>query len=517
MSLDAELRLVAKIIATGDLRSVLRSNISQVMFSNTEAKEIFKFIKDHYHNPAHYGRVPTRRVVYDHRPTKLPENITETLSELCEEVRKKTMSRELREACEEATDLIDTQSPFDALAHLRAKINTIQTMVTTSRDLILADGAEDLIQEYENQETSGAMSGIPWPWDRLNEETGGIQQQDYIIVFGRPKSMKSWFVTKILTHAYAFASRRVLVYSCEMPPAQFRKRVACCIAEVDYERLKKGQLTPEEKVIYFSTLRNLKEEEARALINGHSPSVMFTSDKDDMLGGGVSHILSKAEAFKPDLIIVDSFYRMKNDRSGKRSMKWQDQYAIIQDLKHLTQQLDVPVIGVTQRTRKKGDDEDGGDDEEHLEDIAYADAAGQEADMIIRIKKGVTFANGTVNLDAMIAGAREIRPGGMVLNVSPCTSWSFSCWLSDVGKKMSEVEQARHAQSEDQTKRSLDGDNTRQADVKKKAKKKGGGRRKAKVDDDEKHPVKAPGSYTYDQDTVDADMVNFGDNPNDDW
>ena len=44
MSLDAELRLVAKIIATGDLRSVLRSNISQVMFSNTEAKEIFKFI-----------------------------------------------------------------------------------------------------------------------------------------------------------------------------------------------------------------------------------------------------------------------------------------------------------------------------------------------------------------------------------------------------------------------------------------------------------------------------------------
>lgn len=478
MASDHELRLVTKIIYTGDLRTVLRNNISQSMFSTPEAREIFKHIKEHYHNPAHYGETPTKRQIIERFPaTKLLSHPSESLEALCEEVRKKTMARELREACAEAADLIDIKSPYEALAHLRAKINTVQTMTSTSRDLILADGADDLISEYTNQETMGTMLGIPWPWNKLNEETGGIQQQDFIILFGRPKHMKSWIATKILTHAYAFGSRRVLVYSCEMPPAQFRKRVAACVAEIDYEKLKKNKLSEDEKEVYFQTLRNLKKEEQQATIDGHSPSIMFTSDKDDLLGGGVSHILSKAEAFKPDLIVVDSFYRMKNDRSGKRSMKWQDQYAIIQDLKHLTQQLDVPVIGVTQRSRKKGDDDEGGNkEEEHLEDIAYADAAGQEADMIMRIKKGATVAGvgkepPKVCIDIMIAGAREIRPGGMLVYVSPCTTWDFGFWLSDTGKMVKEgAEQATHeGRTEEQINASYSG--KREAKVTRKGKK----------------------------------------------
>lgn len=510
MSVDAEIRLVAKIIQTRDLRTVLRSNISQSMFSSPEAREIFKFIKEYYHNPLHYGSVPNRRIVRDHYPSKLPDDPKETLAELCEEVRQKTMARELREGCEEAMDLIGTKSPYEALSTLRAKINTIQTMTTSSRDLILADGAEDLIQEYESQKTSGTLTGIPWPWDKLNMETGGIQQQDFIILFGRPKHMKSWVLVKIITHAYASGSSRVLVYSCEMPPAQFRKRVAACIAEIDYERLKKGQLEPDEEVVYFNTLRGLKKEELLSSMDGHSPSIMFTSDKEDLLGGGVSHILTKAESFKPDLIAVDSFYRMKNDRSGKRSMKWQDQYAIIQDLKHLTQQLNIPVIGVTQRTRKKGDEESGGGgEEEHLEDIAYADAAGQEADLIMRIKKGVTLTNKKVCIEAMIAGAREIRPGGMILNVCPCTAWEFSCWLSDSGKPITNADGSTPNPDENRVNQVLGGDQPRQAQVKRK------GKKGKKQSDDEKHPVKIPPGCVYPEDAVDQDYFGFKDTGDD--
>jgi len=504
MAFDYELRLITKIIANADIRTVLRNNISQNMFSNVQAREIFKFLKEYYHNPQHYGRVPTKRIVEERFPSPLPDKdkVRETIPELCEEIRKKMMSRELRDACDEASEMIDSRSPYEALAHLRAKINTVQSMVTTSRDLILADGADDLINDYSNQKDGGLISGIPWPWDKLNEETGGIQQQDFVILFGRPKSMKSWIATKIITHAYGFGARRVLVYSCEMPPAQFRKRVAACISEIDYERLKKCQLTDAEEHIYFDTLRNLKLEEKRLARDDHSPSVMFTSDKDDAMGGGVSHILAKAEAFKPDLIVVDSFYRMKNDRSGKRSMKWQDQYAIIQDLKHMTQQLDVPVIGVTQRTRKGDDEADGAHSDESLEDIAYADAAGQEADLIMRIKKGTTQSNGKVSIEIIIAGAREIIPGGMLLSISPCTSWDFNSWLSNAGKV---VAQEVTAAPENRMAIVIGGDPPRNA-------KKGRGR-KAKKSDDEK-PVKVPKHMVYDQSAADADMMAFGDPEN---
>ncbi len=504
MAFDHELRLITKIVATADLRTVLRNNISQNMFSNVQAREIFKFLKEYYHNQQHYGRVPTKRIVEERFPGPLPDKdrIRETIPELCEEIRKKVMSRELRDACDEASEMIDSRSPYEALAHLRAKINTVQTMVTTSRDLILADGAEDMINDYMSQK-SGGISGIPWPWEKLNEETGGIQQQDFIIIFGRPKHMKSWIATKIITHAYGFGARRVLVYSCEMPPAQFRKRVSACIAEIDYERLKKRTLTDAEEHVYFDTLRNLKIEEQRSTRDDHSPSVMFTSDKDDMMGGGVSHILAKAEAFKPDLIVVDSFYRMKNDRSGKRSMKWQDQYAIVQDLKHMTQQLDVPVIGVTQRTRKGEDESGGSHDEESLEDIAYADAVGQEADLIMRVKKGATLANGKVSIEIIIAGAREIIPGGMLLTISPCTAWEFNCWISNAGKKVAQPESA--ASTAENRMNVLIGDEPpRSAN-------KGRGRKAKKKSDDEKHGVKVPGHLVYDQDAADADLIAFGD------
>lgn len=509
MSVDFGLQLVYKIVQTRDLRTVLRNNISQVMIRSTEAKEYFRFIKEYFMKPSHYGEVPTRKIMQDHFPGFTPGRYPkESIEELCEIVRVKAMGHEIVDACEEAL-AAESKDPYEALAILQAQVTRLQAMTSTSRDLILSDGVEDMIKDYNRQKEAGYMSGIPWPWAELSYETQGIQEQDFIIMFGRPKHMKSWIATKVLTHAYAAGNRRVLVYSCEMPPEQFRKRVACCLADIDYDRLRKAELTHDEEKIYFATLRSLKRAERLGMTGSHIPSIMFTSDKDDMMGGGVSHIVAKAEAFQPDLIIADSFYRMKNDRSGKRSMKWQDQYAIIQDLKHATQQLKVPIIGVTQRTRSKKKDDEGNDEEENLEDIAYADAAGQEADLIMRIKKGAAQRDGTILIEAMIAGAREIRPGGMLLRVNPSTHWSFECWLSEGGKRVSNADgtkpgrrpdaatAARHAAEDEPP--------PRQAKTKRTAKR---GKKKRVDDDSKEHTgVKIPPSMTFDPNKIDADYT----------
>jgi len=511
MSVDFGLQLVYKIVQTRDLRTVLRNNISQVMIRSTEAKEYFRFIKEYFMKPAHYGEVPTRKVMQSHFPAFSPGRYPkESIEELCELVRTKAMGHEIVDACDEAL-AAEARDPYEALSILQAQVTRLQAMTSTSRDLILSDGIDDMIESYQKQKEAGYMSGIPWPWDELSYETQGIHEQDFIIMFGRPKHMKSWVATKVLTHAYAAGNRRVLVYSCEMPPEQFRRRVACCLADIDYDRLRKAELTPDEEKIYFETLRGLKKAEEMGKTGSHIPSIMFTSDKDDMMGGGVSHIIAKAESFQPDLIIADSFYRMKNDRSGKRSMKWQDQYAIIQDLKHATQQLKVPIIGITQRTRSKKKDEEGNDEEEHLEDIAYADAAGQEADLIMRIKKGAPQRDGTILLEAMIAGAREIRPGGLLLRVNPSTHWILECWLSERGKRMTDATGStpgRRPDAATAARHAADDDEPRKAKKTKRKAKRG----KKKVDDDDKEHtgLKIPPSMDFDPDKIDTDYT-FGD------
>lgn len=431
MAAHVELRFIAKIVQKRDLRTVMKSNISQMMLTTPEAREMFKAIRAHYLDSSHYGRVPTARWMKDHFRSFQSIKAEESLEELCEEIRKIAMEKELTTACEEVID-IAAVDPYRALEIMRSKALRAQSMTSNSRDLLFSESAEELKEAYERRENATQLLGVPWPWKQLNEETQGIHQEDFVIFFARPKTLKSWLATLCGVHAYAYGNRRVMYYSCEMPTEQVRERAACIYAGLDYKKLKKGLLDPEEKAIYYAYLDSIKADEQKAATNRHSPAMLFTHFMDAPGGGGVTHLMGKAEAFQPDLIICDAFYRMRNDRTGRSSRKPAEQAEITMDLKNATQQLKVPIIGVTQRNRQG--EADKTEEDETATDVAFTDAGGQEADLFIRWSKGPKYPDGSVSITGMIAGAREIEPGGMLFRVKPAVHWEFESWLTDQGK-----------------------------------------------------------------------------------
>jgi hypothetical protein len=93
---------------------------------------------------------------------------------------------------------------------------------------------------------------------------------------------------------------------------------------------------------------------------------------------------------------------------------------IAQDLKHLAQQLRIPVVGITQASRSSLKKETA----EGMEDASYADAIGQETDLGMRVVKGEKTPFGT-KLQIYIAAAREIEAYGFELLVKPFTT--FQC------------------------------------------------------------------------------------------
>jgi len=430
MSGHAELRLITEVIRQKDFRTVVRANISDDMFMVAEAREMFRFIRDYFYDQRHYGSVPSQRIMRKSFKGFTPVTGQSSIQELCEEIREIALQNKIVQICEGIVlNLEQGESAYQSMSSLRSGYATLQTMTPASRDLILADSAIEVLEEYRLVKENGLMTGLPFPWYQLNMETQGIQEEDLVVIFGRPKSMKSWLTTKGVTHTYLHANARVMVYSCEMPPKQYRRRVACCICDLDYNRLKKGKLEPHEEELLKHELSAIAELESEDMRNGRHRSFLFTSDKDDPQGGGVSHLIAKAETFEPDIIWVDSYYRMKDDRSRKRSPKWDAQTGIIQDLKHATQQLRVPIIAVTQK--KRGNKDGDTDVLEDLEDIAYADAVGMEADLVFRIVKGRKLnQDGTVPLTVQIAGAREILAQGFALSVIPCTHWRWDGWLT---------------------------------------------------------------------------------------
>ncbi len=429
-----ELRLISKIIKTQDLNGVIKSGVSPSTMANPIAQMMLQDIINYFHNREHYGRVPQPAWMKKRYPGSYHEmEVKETIGELCAAIRTAAMEREVLEASMNITEMMSAGAdPRNALEEMRKAVLHIGRMTPKSTDRVLSEDADDIIARAERRRHSDKILGIPFPWEELNNLTQGIQSEDFIVLFGRPKSMKSWVAGKMSSHAYLHGNCRVLVYSCEMSTELFEDRVACTIHDLNYEWLKQGTLSDLDWLMYRESLHALKEDELADAVNGRHRSIKFCSAFDDPTGGGVAHLLSKAEELDPDIIVVDSFYKMKDDRSGKRSVKWDVQYNIVQDLKGVTQLLHIPVIGVTQRHRAKKEESD---DEEDLGDIAYADAVGQEADAIYRIKKEGTLAdNVTTQLRVSMAGSRETRVGGFLLHVIPSTSWRLANWIDERGK-----------------------------------------------------------------------------------
>jgi len=425
MSEHIELRLIAKIVQEGNFREVLKGKITPELFSVPAARVMFEDIWAYYHNPKHPGKIPRSRRMKERSPSyKDLRHIPETVPELCEEIRQAAIARRLiditRNVGSEVAD--DTYGTLD---RVRSGILQIQSMTATSRDLYVHEYGEELIREYLLMKESEGIMGVPYPWSSLNKETNGMLPEEFIVLYGRLKSMKTFVGCHIATHAYQYGNRRVMFYSAEMGPKQIIKRIVCSMCQLDYKAFKQGSLPRYQEDEFFKVMREREEDEKREATGGHRPSLLITSDKDDSHSiGGVGHIRAKAEEFEPDLIVVDSYYRLRDDRTGRNDYDWKVQAGIAQDLKHLAQQLQVPILGISQANRSSSKKEGA----EGMEDASYTDATGQEADLGMRVVKGPKTPEGT-ELKIIIAAAREIEAYGFALNVRPFTRFDFVRWL----------------------------------------------------------------------------------------
>jgi replicative DNA helicase len=267
------------------------------------------------------------------------------------------------------------------------------------------------------------VTGIATPWDVLNEDTQGIQKEDFIIIFGRPKSMKSWLAFLIAAYAYYWQRLRVLVWSNEMSRIQCLRRIASIITMIDYEKLKKAKLDPASKQRVFETLYHLKAQEDyyRHHTSGHQAGLLVTSPYENkgQNAMGVSSLQAKIDEFKPDIVIVDGMYLMHDDRDKKRSIDWKQIAHISQDLKGTCKSFKVPIVGTTQanRTAKNPNDK-----EADLSELAYADALAQDCDMALRVHKQKD-RNGDWELLCSIPGSREGKLDGFVLHAHPAVNF----------------------------------------------------------------------------------------------
>lgn len=413
-----ELKLLAKILDAGDLREVLDAGVTADHFHDRESLMVWKEIIRHWRDRYTSGEVPTREQVERAFPTvDLPRKDRQSLASVLQVFLSQHLTTKLIDMSTKIVDWAE-EKPLEVLQDLDKMIADLTRQRRGSKDVVLSASLQEAISRYESNRDRTGYKGIPYPWEVLNEHTQGMLPGEFIILYGRPKSMKTWVLLACATHAYDYSNRRVLVYTREMTPQQMMDRSICLLIGAPYSAYKNGTLAdikvPEggtmEDRFYFMVEGLESDEEVCMLETGHNKSLIITSDRDDPRGGGVTGLRRKVEDYEPDLICADAMYLMRNDREGKRSIKWDQQAAITQDLKDLALDKMIPLMGTTQA--KRDSEEKRG---QSVANISFSDSYGMDCDLAMEVGKK-RIDNETNELAMAITGAREVNIAGFAIH-----------------------------------------------------------------------------------------------------
>jgi replicative DNA helicase len=188
-------------------------------------------------------------------------------------------------------------------------------------------------------ESGQGIVGIPTGFHDLDRMTGGFKDSDLIIVAGRPSMGKTSLALNIALYSALEADKSVAIFSLEMSKEQLTERLLTEQAQIDAQRMHRGQLTEAE----FDRVSNALGPLGEAKIYIDDTPVM-----DEL------SLQLKARQAKMrhsiDLILID-YLQLMHGRSRGDDNRVQEVSSISRALKGLARELRIPVIAISQLSR----------------------------------------------------------------------------------------------------------------------------------------------------------------------
>lgn len=210
------------------------------------------------------------------------------------------------------------------------------------------------------------LTGVPTGFTDLDDKMGGLQKSDLIIVAGRPSTGKTAFALNISRNAAVDHKTGVGFFSLEMARWQLGIRLICSEARIDSHRARNGKLSPSEAS---------KLAVAVSKLNGVPLHI------DDSPRLSAMEIVAKARRLvsenKVGLFVVDYLQIMRHANAENRNIAIGESTAI---LKGLAKDLNIPVVVLSQLSRKVEDRSDG---RPQLSDLRESGAIEQDADVVL--------------------------------------------------------------------------------------------------------------------------------------
>jgi len=220
-----------------------------------------------------------------------------------------------------------------------------------------------------------AVTGVPSGFKELDRMTAGFQPSDLIIIAGRPSMGKTAFCLDVAEYAAIGNKIPVAIFSLEMSKEQLVIRMLCSQANVEGTRLRTGYLNESDWPKLTIAAGNLSD----------APIYI-----DDTAALSALELRAKARRLKSEhglgMVIVDYLQLMRG--RARVESRQQEISEISRSLKALAKELTIPVIAVSQLSRKT---EERTGNKPQLSDLRESGAIEQDADLILFIYRDEVY------------------------------------------------------------------------------------------------------------------------------
>lgn len=223
----------------------------------------------------------------------------------------------------------------------------------------------------------GISIGVPIPLKNLQTFFDGWNAPDLIVVGARPGMGKTTFA---LPCAWEAARTHNIVFlSLEMSEEQLKNRLASNLTGIEYDKIKKGFLTPEEYQIVVQAYKIIKDSKLNII------GLKF---------GKIGNLIREAERLKRlgkiDMIIIDYLQLLKSDEKFQSREQEVSYYS--RSLKLLAMKLQIPIMALAQLKRTDSARKP------MLSDLRESGAIEQDADIVAFLHRAAYYQDQALNI-----------------------------------------------------------------------------------------------------------------------
>ena len=273
------------------------------------------------------------------------------------------------DAYEDSTDVFDLLDDAETKLfeitnnHLRQNYNSIDKVLVKTIERI-----EDMRNRQED------VTGVPSGFSTLDRITYGWQKSDLIILAARPSVGKTAFALNLARNAALHPTKPtpVAFFSLEMSAGQLVQRILSAESEIWLEKIARGKMEDHEmQQLYKKGIQRL------------STAPIFI---DDSAALNIFELRAKCrrlvQKHKVGLIVIDYLQLMSGTGQNKNGNREQEISTISRNLKGLAKELDIPIVALSQLSRKVEDRKEG-NKMPQLSDLRESGAIEQDADLVM--------------------------------------------------------------------------------------------------------------------------------------